>query len=357
MHTLPTPENPLTPAFRWKIPEMCLADVDFAREAAEAYAAIAHRVSVAFELDIEGNGTFVDARTRRPEPEVADQYSRMKHGDLDAVSVFAGHLAAAAIRTEGFLAMMRHAVARERVIYITTAAVFNVPSASNLLLRETASRLNIMLTRMGLAPMVVVELTRLSDNALGYSSKVARDRRDGLAAGRGVTLVPEYFRDQCVVFLDDLISTGYTVQRAEHRLQQINAADHFYLFAARIAPQAVGASRGQIEDWLNDHAMGETLQSVGPLLGRGNVTVVQKLVKVVLDPKHTDQLAGFLREIPSSSILQIYAAAASDGFWERRERFYLPSLVILEHTLQERGVLDAAGHIVTAPAGPQSARE
>ena len=101
-----------------------------------------------------------------------------------------------------------------------------------------------------------------------------------------------------VVFLDDLFSTGYTIYRAERRLRKVNVAGRFYLIAARMDPQAVGASYGQVEDRLNDHVISGTLQSLAPMLKRGNFAAVQKLVKVMLDPKHAEQLPAFLAEYP-----------------------------------------------------------
>ena len=264
------------------------------------------------------------------------------------MSFFSGHLAATALRSERFVSLMREAVATERVVYMTTVAVFNVPSASNLLLRTTAAHLNIVLTRNGLAPVIVAEQTRLSDNPLGYAARTVRERRDDLGAGRGVTIVPENFRDECVIFLDDLFSTGYTIYRAERRLKKVNVAGRLYLILARMDPQAVGASYGQIEDRLNDHVMTGTLQSLAPMLQRGNFAAVQKLVKTMLDPKHTDELPEILPEIPTSSILRIYAAAASDGFRQRSRQIYLPAVLVLERELQERGAIDAEGHVVRA---------
>ena len=337
------------PADRWLVREMALEGVDFAQDAAAAFDAIALDAAVAFDIGVDARGAFIDARTGLPDPEVIETYSRMKFGDLDAVGFFAGHLAAEAMRSERYMSLIRDAVMNERVVYMTTVAVFNVPSASNLLLRATAARLNIMLAGKGLAPVVVVEQTRLSDRPLGYAARTVRERKDNLAAGRGVTIVPELFRDQCVIYLDDLFSTGYTICRAESRLRNVNVASRFYLLAARLDPQAVGASNGQIEDRLNVHVMGSTLQSLAPMLTRGHFAVVQVLLRDMLNPKHADALPGFLVEIPTPSLLKLFAAAASDGYRQRRQQFYLPSLLVLERELQERGALDAEGHITAAP--------
>jgi hypothetical protein len=346
---LPKYDHAPMPTNRWAFAGQSLDGVDFATESANAFSSIAINSAVAFDIGVAQPGHFVDLRTGLPIPEVVEIYSRMKHGDMDAVSFFAGHVAATAMRSERFLSLMRDGVANERVVYITTAAVFTVPSASNLLLRTTAAHLNIMLTRQGLPPVVVVELTRLSDSALGYATRTVREQRDELSAGRGVTIVPESFRGQSVVFLDDLFSTGYTTSRAERRLQKVNVADRFFLFAARIDPQAVGASQGQIEDRLNEAFIDGSLASLAPMLHRGNFTVVQKLVKVILDPKHTDHFAEFLRGVPTTSLLNLYAAAACDGFRRRSQGRYLPSILILEAALQDRGALDEGGHIMGAP--------
>jgi hypothetical protein len=347
---LPAGENATKPTDRWRITEKSAQGVDFSLEAVAAFEAVALDALVAFEIGVDAEGVFVDARTGLPNPVVVEQYGRMKYGDVDAVTFFAGRLAAAALQSERLMALMREAVATERVVYMTTVAVFNVPSASNLLLRATAAHLNIMLTRKGLAPVIVAEQTRLSDSPLGYSTRTVQERRDDLGAGRGVTIVPEHFRHEYVIFLDDLFSTGYTIYRAERRLKKADVAGRFYLIAARMDPQAVGASYGQVEDRLNDHVITGTLQSLAPMLKRGNFAAVQKLVKTTLAPKHTDQLPGFLPDIPTSSILKIYAAAASDGFRHRSRQIYLPAMLVLERELQDRGAIDAEGHIVRAPS-------
>ncbi len=343
-------EHGKAPPNRWLMHEMSLNGIDFALEAAAVFDTIAMDTVVGFDIGVDERGAFIDSRTGMPLPEVIDHYSRMKHGDLDAVSFFAGRLAATAMQSERFVSLMRNAVANERVVYCTTAAVFAVPSASNLLLRATAAHLNIMLSMRGMAPLVVVEPTRLSQSSLGYASRTVQERQDEVLAGRGLTIVPEQFRDQSIVFLDDLFSTGYTVYRAERRLRNVNVADRFFLFAARIDPQAVGASNGQIEDRLNDHVITGTLESIDQMLKCGNFAVVQKLVKVTLNPQHTEQLPEFLQDIPTSSILKLYAAAASDGFCRRGQGRYHPSMLVLEGVLQERGALDAEGHITGALA-------
>ncbi|MCA9876544.1 MAG: hypothetical protein KC442_02140, partial [Thermomicrobiales bacterium] len=314
-----------------------------------AFRAIATSAVVAFDIGVDERGNFIDLPTGAVNHLIPENYSRMKHGDLDAVSFFAGPLAAKALRAERFTEFLRNAVAHERVVYVTTASVFSVPSASNLLLKTTATHINILLAKMGLAPIVVAEQTRLSDSRLGYISQTVREIRSQSSAGRDVTIVPEHFRNQSVIFLDDLFNSGNTVDRAQRRLRNVSVADTFYLFAVRMDPQVVGASDGGIEDCLNDAYITGSLESMGPMLQRGNFVAVQKLLHVIFDPKHTDQLPGFLQEIPTASIVKLYAAAACDGLRHRRQRLYFPSVLVFETVLQERGALDAEGHLTGAP--------
>ena len=342
-------EPETAPPDRWRVRDQLVSDGDFGRGADAVFRRIERDTAVALDVGLDATGAFVEPGTGSPIPALVDRYSRMKHGDLDAVAAFAGRLAATALRSDRFLALLREAIANGRVVFLTTAAVFNVPSASNLLLRATAARLNIALGSRGLAPVVVVEPTRLSDSPLGYASTSVSERRDGLAAGRGVTIVPEFFRGQLVVFLDDLFSTGYTVHRAEARLRRVGVADRFYLFAARMDPRTVEASSGQIEDLLNDAFLTAGLPDLVPMLCAGRFAVVQKLVKVVLGPKHSEQLPEFLDQIPTEAILALYAAAASDGFRHRHQRAYLPSLLVVEHALRDRGALDDDGQLADPP--------
>ena len=78
--------------------------------------------------------------------------------------------------------------------------------------------------------------------------------------------------------------------------------------------------------------------------------MVQKLLRVILNPVHTAQLAEYLQAIPTASILKLYAAAASGGFHQRSERCYRPSIHVLEAVLRGRDALNAEAHIVGEPA-------
>lgn len=314
--------------------------IDFAQEAA-----------VAFEIGVDERGTYIDPRTGFSIRQVIEAFSRMKYGDLDAVDFFAGHVAAMAMQNEHFIAFSQRAEVDGRFTYIVSTAMFNVPSASNLLARTTADYLNIGLATRGLSPVIVAEQTRLSESPLGYARKTLQERANAPVDGSGgvITIVPEKFRDQSVIFLDDLFNSGYTANRTKMRLRKVNVVDTFYLFAARVDPRAVAISDGTIEFHLNNDVIDGSLESVAPMLKRGNFAVVQKLMKITLDPTITDQLPDYLQEIPTTSILKLYCAAANNDYRRRYNRQFAPSISVLETVLQERGALDAAGHIIGAP--------
>jgi hypothetical protein len=126
-------------------------------------------------------------------------------------------------------------------------------------------------------------------------------------------------------------------------------ADTFFLFAAMVDPRTVVATDGTIEFFLNNAVIDGSLQSVAPMLKRGNFAVVQKLMKITLDPSITDQLPEFLQEIPTASLLKLYFAAANNDYRRRYDRQFAPSIAVYERVLQERGALDAAGHFIGPP--------
>ena len=97
MDGLPARENVTMPTDRWRIQEKSPRGIDFTQEAVAAFETVAMDAAVAFDIGVDAQGIFVDARTGMPDPEVVEQYSRMKYGDLDAVSFFAGHVAATAL--------------------------------------------------------------------------------------------------------------------------------------------------------------------------------------------------------------------------------------------------------------------
>jgi hypothetical protein len=132
----------------------------------------------------------------------------------------------------------------------------------------------------------------------------------------------------------------------------VNVADTFYLFAARVDSEAVVATDGTIEFHLNNEVIDGSLESIAPMLKQGNFAVVQKLLKIALDPPITDQLRGFLSDIPTASILKLYCAAANNDYRRRYQGQFAPSLRVYESVLQERGVLDANGLVVAVPDNP-----
>jgi hypothetical protein len=219
------------------------------------------------------------------------------------------------------------------------------------LARTTADYLNASLSKLGLPPVINAEQTRLTESPLGYARKTLHERAnapiDGAAGA--ITIVPEKFRGQSVIFLDDLFNSGYSANRTKQRLQKVGVADTFYLFAARVDPRTVVATDGMIEFHLNNAVIDDRLESVAPMLMRGNFAVVQKLMKITLDPSITTQLPEFLREIPTASILKLYFAAANNDYRRRYDGQFAPSIAVYESVLQERGALDATGHVIGPP--------
>lgn len=350
-HEWPQPESATLPRERAVGHETSLAGGALANDVAAAFEAIAVSAAVAFEIGVDERGAYVDTRTGAGIQPVIEAFSRMKYGDLEAVNVFAAHLAATALRSEQFLAFSQRAEAAGRFTYIVSTAMFNVPSASNLLARTTADYLNIGLATMGLSPVIGAEQTRLTESPLGYARKTVQERASAPVDGSGgaITILPEKFGGQSVIFLDDLFNSGQTAKRTTARLVKAGVADTFYLFAAAVDPQTVAATDGTIEFFLNNAVIDGSLESVAPMLKRGNFAVVQKLMKITLDPSVTAQLPVFLREIPTSSILKLYCAAANNDYRRRYARQFAPSIAVYESVLRERGVLDADGRVVSVP--------
>ena len=316
-------------------------DLDFRRETV-----------VAFDIGVDGLGQYVDPRTGQSRQPVVETFSRMKYGDLDAVNFFAGHVASAAMQSEWFLGFCQRAQAAGRFTYILSTAMFNVPSASNLLARTTADCLNIGLATLGLPPVIKIDQTRLTESPLGYARKTLQERANAPIDGSpgSITIVPDQVRGQSVIFLDDLFNSGYSANRSKSRLQNIGVADTFSLFAAMVDPDTVAATDGTIEFHLNNEVIDGSLESIAPMLHHGNFAVVQKLMKITMDPAITEQLPAFLRDIPTASILKLFSAAASNDYRRRYDRQFVPSLAIYEAELQERGVLDGSGCYVATPA-------
>lgn len=275
--------------------------------------------------------------------ELLARFSRLKYGDLAEVEYFAKRMCESALANQEFIAFLERARDQEAQVYITSPGIYNVPSASNLLLRAVATHLNVALGMTANLPtLICTDQTRVGESSLHYASQGLAQRG---AEKHSRSITPAKFADQFVIFVDDIVISGTVAHRAtENILGGAGAKELFQLFAAQVDPRLVSQTDGKIEDVINRYQITGSIASLMPIL-LGEFEPVQKLLRDFLKPENRSELAEFLPQVPNTVLLKLFRAALSNDFYRRYEGLYAPSLDIVMAQLRSCGLLDSQGHL------------
>lgn len=306
-------------------------NIDFATEAI-----------VAINITRNKQGSLVDLSADSPSDGMLHRFSLLKYGHLGSVRFFAHKLATTALNNTNFINFLQDSTSQNLTVFITSPGIYNVPSASNLLLREVSTLINSRLSKLGIPPLKVAEQTRLGESTLNYAERSVNDRTKDPATR---SLIPEVFKDQAVVFVDDVYISGTVAERTKTRMLESGVAKLFFLFGMRVDPLIVKETDGKIEDYLNKFAIDGTLSGLKNVLDHEFVPT-QKTVRDFLSPENRPQLIQFLTELKPQTILKMYLAAVQNGFRERWERIFSESVDILEEHLRSLNYLDDEGKII-----------
>ncbi len=238
----------------------------------------------------------VDARTGRPFD--AQTYSRMKHGDLDAVETLAADLAEALLAQCPDLA--EHP--REPVFPVAYKAV---PPGCWHLARAVLTRVDAERRARGLAPGRIVKVHKDAVTHTDYAASTDEERRAELARiGFALT---EPIDGANVVVVDDVRVTG---QAESTILAALAGAGAARLVTAYVAVcDARLAASPQVEAALN-HAEVTGVLDLLPAVRAGRFGLTIRFLKRALA---SADLRQFLRACPPSLVRRLHEGAVATG--------------------------------------------
>ena len=274
-------------------------------------------------------------------------FSLMKHGYLPAVRSLAREMTQTALANPAFLTFLLNSNGSQ--VYICSPEIYNVPSSSNLLLKEVAKQLNIYLSRNGLPTILIRELVKEGESALGYADSTVDQR---ISKQTATVPLPLEFAGHSVIYLDDVWISGASANRHKQRLiQEGNVAKVFLLLSSQVDHNLVTSSDGKIEDSLNRVYVDGTILSGMLTILRGEFEPVQKTLRVLLNPENIQELYQLNQYLPFAQygqvLSKIYGAAAQNDFWNRYQKKYQPALTFIEKELRMLGLIDAQGLLCT----------
>lgn len=299
------------------------------------------RALCALEVSLDEYGNFIDPETGEDAEAIARLFSRMKHGDPDAIELFAYRLTHEAVQNPDFLSFLWHQPHNPNLagdVVITSPGMGNIPTASRRLLTEVTYRVNnyITIQDFSLPPLMMdglipVESDGVSENEQQLLISTAHKGRMNDARGFPV------------VFVDDLYVSLEATKYYRQQLLNAGASDVFFLYALRLTGKHPTMSREAIETLLNRRSMRGSLEDLKPIVSHPRFTVVHRALVDVLSPQNRESLPVFLTEIPDQALLKLYNAASSADFRSQYNGLLIPSFEILRQTLRERGWIDEHG--------------
>lgn len=316
-------------------------------------------------IRLDDKGRFICEQTGADLADEVKRYSRFKFGGVDEIEYFGKQLAAKVIcelnKGGRLIEMLERARCEGEYVYLQAPGYRNVVSASNFLLREVATRVNVWLTQKGLPSIIVKPLTRLSSGRANYAQLTAGERVSRKKTTQSLLPAQDY-RDHPihVIFLDDVEVTGSTADRARKLCRKAGALSFQSVFAFQVTPQLA-------ESWAGvEHAMNQFVVKGGldfeveTILAHPDYQPVQRMLRLILHPDNRKDLPAFVRNrIPLQSLLRVYTAAmGNDYLWinpngenspkESKPALgqYGPSLMILRDLMKEMGLLDEEGLVI-----------
>lgn len=318
--------------------------------------------TVLHALRMDDQGRFLCEHTGADLSGEIARYSRFKFGAVDEIGYFGKLLAGkmiAELENEGPLAeMFDRARSLSEYIYLQAPGYRNVVSASNFLLREVASRVNVWLTLRGFPTMIAKPLTRLASGRANYAQLSASERVSRKKTTQSLIPARDY-RDHPihVIFLDDVEVTGTTADRARKLCRKAGALSFQAVFAFQVQPE-LGSKWAAVEHAMNQFSVkGELDNVVADILAHSDYQPVQRMLRLILHPNNRKALPEFVRQqIPEHSLLRIYTSAMSNDYlWINpaegsltessgsKYGQYGPSLLLLQEEMKSMGLLSDSG--------------
>ena len=252
--------------------------------------------------------------------ELLRKYSQFKFGNTNAVNFFSSHLFRA-IKTElrnadsALYKIFSEAGSKDEYVYFTSPGIRNVPSASNLLLNHTCFRLNQYLALQGLPTGIIRPQVRLASGRSNYAELSKLDRQSRAKSTKSLIPISEYASYPIhVLFFDDLIASGATVERASQ--SSLNAGARSFTSCSLFKASPKAADYPEFEHELNSYEITGVLnQHVSACLSTDNYVPVQRMLRLLLHPKNSKELLDFSESyIPNDVLNKICSFALSNDY-------------------------------------------
>lgn len=247
--------------------------------------------------------------------QVFENYSQFKFGNTESINWFSkqlfSQLKTVLENPESPLSKMFSVVAETGAnIYFTSPGIRNVPSASNLLLEQTGLLLNKYLAIAGRPTGIVRTLPRLGSGRANYAELSTSERTKRKKTTQTIFPLSDYKNNPIhVVFVDDLIASGSTAERA--RTNSLEGGALSFHSCSLLSSTAAAAAKPEFEHQLNTYSISGALDgSVALCLSSQDYTPVQRMLRLLLHPKNTFDLIEFVDAYVSRQVVAKICAYA-----------------------------------------------
>lgn len=259
-----------------------------------------------------------DIRTTDGRAFDTDSYSRMKHGDADAIDDLGARLA------DELIAHHAHLVTDDAVP-VFPVAYLHVPPSCWFLARAVLARLDAAREACGLLPGRIVQVHKDSVTHSDYAASSQAEREAELA--RIGFRLEEPVAGANLVVVDDVRVTGLAERTILAALDDAGAASTTLAYVAVCEPEL--ATAPHVEAALNHAAISSILQLV-PAIEAGRFRLTIRFLKRALA---SDHLPEFVAAVPRSLVQEMYDGALATG--ESFVAGYPAGMAVLESALDQ----------------------
>lgn len=296
--------------------------------------------SVIHRLGKNESNVIVDPRTGENLETLARLISRAKYGEIQAAWVLANRIFRGAIIDENFLRFIREEHDKKCPIILTSHGVFNVPTASKLIIDRIAGLLNTFLHRKGFAGVLLDRPIPLQVEEAFFTSR--SDSHIQIPKPHAI-VTPGEFKGQSVIFVDDMcVEKRHADEMKQLLIKEGQASRVYFLYGSEL----VGDNPEELEKAIANRHFSGQLDSIEKLLMEPNsFMVVKRLLQAVMNPENMQQLPAFLSRMPDETLIKLYDAVNSADFRLRYHGRYVESTMVLEMEMFNRGWVDANGFL------------
>jgi hypothetical protein len=307
-----------------------------------------HRRTATFPITVGDEGTFIHTETKEDTSEIIQRYSKMKFGDVREIEFFAEAIATDFItriqtNCDGLLTYFQSIKEKEEHIVLFVPGIRNVHTSSNFVLQTAVEHINAFLALSDLPTITFVTLPRLASDKSNYAQLSKDERKSRLSVTQTQLPGKDFFAHGVhVIFGDDVRVTGATAERVRDVCLNSGALSFREMYALAISPDLAHV-RPETEHDLNTFIVkGGLDEHIADILQQPTFQPVQRLVRLILDPKNCGDLREFLRtQVPARSLTRLYMATLGNDYLSQEK--YYNSARILINIAAERAVVSEFG--------------